>query len=160
MPWELDVGQPHIQGLSMISRVRHYHNLSKTRLVLEDYLDKYRFDGIGDYFGLGHEPLPEESAPSAPDGGSRGPRGSVDDGTEPISLVVPMYNERQNISYLRRTLLGFRERLGSQYRIHLVLVDDASTDDTWDSGHQELLRGCPTARWCDIPEIWVWRQHS
>ena len=40
MPWELDVGQPQIQGLSMVNRVRHYHNLSKTRLVLEDYLNK------------------------------------------------------------------------------------------------------------------------
>jgi len=132
MPWELDVGQPQIQGLSMVNRVRHYHNLSKTRLVLEDYLNKYRFDGIGDYFGLAHEPLPREVRPFHPPTDVAAPEVASPPDAQPISLVVPMFNERQNVSYLRRTLLGFRECLGSRYRSHFVLVDDASTDDTWD----------------------------
>jgi glycosyltransferase involved in cell wall biosynthesis len=49
----------------------------------------------------------------------------------PVSLVVPVYNEQQNITYLCRTLLAFRSRLAASYRIHLVIVDDASTDETW-----------------------------
>jgi polysaccharide deacetylase family protein (PEP-CTERM system associated) len=140
MPWELDVGQPHIQGLSLVSRVRHYHNLSKTRLVLEEYLDKYQFDGIGDYFGLSHEPLPREIRPvhPPPEVGARDVGASSE--AEPISLVVPMYNERQNVSYLRRTLLSFRARLASRYKIHFVLVDDASTDDTWDLVSKNFAR--------------------
>jgi polysaccharide deacetylase family protein (PEP-CTERM system associated) len=140
MPWELDVGQPHIQGLSMISRVRHYHNLSKTRLVLEEYLEKYQFDGIGDYFGLTHEPLPREvrSVHPPPEIATHDPGASPE--AEPISLIVPMYNERQNVSYLRRTLVGFRARLASRYKIHFVLVDDASTDDTWDLVSKNFAR--------------------
>jgi glycosyltransferase involved in cell wall biosynthesis len=42
-----------------------------------------------------------------------------------------VYNERQNITYLCRTLLAFRSRLAARYKIHFVIVDDCSTDDTW-----------------------------
>jgi polysaccharide deacetylase family protein (PEP-CTERM system associated) len=131
MPWELDVEQPKIHGLSALSRVRHYRNLSKTRLVLEEYLSLYRFEGIGDHFGLSHEPLPasRRKAPPAVETAAPGVVGSKD--LEEVSLVVPMYNERQNITFLRRTLAGFRARLSTRYRVHLVLVDDCSTDDTW-----------------------------
>jgi len=143
MPWELDVEQPHIQGISFVERVRHYRNLSKTRYVLEEYLAKYRFDGIADYFGLTHEPLPKRTptvhavaSPPLDEVGS-------DSQPEPVSLVVPLYNERQNITYLQRTLLAFRSRLAAVYHIHLVLVDDCSSDDTW-----ELL----TANFGGIPD--------
>jgi hypothetical protein len=131
MPWELDVGQPQIQGISLFNRVRHYRNLSKTRAVLEDYLGKYPFVGIADYFGLEHQPLALHERPARavaevvpieePSAGS----------TIPVSLVVPVYNERPNITYLCRTLLAFRSRLAARYRIHFVIVDDASTDETW-----------------------------
>jgi polysaccharide deacetylase family protein (PEP-CTERM system associated) len=132
MPWELDLGQPHIQGISLLNRIRHYRNLPKTRLVLEEYLTKYRFDGIADYFGLVHDPLPPHLRPVRTVAELPVEEPVGDEPILPVSLVVPMYNERQNITYLRRTLLGFRARLASRYRIHLVLVDDCSTDDTWD----------------------------
>jgi polysaccharide deacetylase family protein (PEP-CTERM system associated) len=131
MPWELDVGQPHIQGISMIDRVRHYRNLAKTRHVIEQYLNLYRFGGIADHLGVSHEPLPVAERPA--------PRISElithedvgDREAVPVSLVVPVYNESQNITYLCRTLVSFRARLAARYRIHLVIVDDCSTDDTW-----------------------------
>jgi polysaccharide deacetylase family protein (PEP-CTERM system associated) len=131
MPWELDVGQPQIQGISLFNRVRHYRNLSKTRELLEDYLEKYPFVGIADYFGLEHPPLAADERPAravAEVVPIEEPSGAA---AVPVSLVVPVYNERQNITYLSRTLLAFRARLAARYRIHFVIVDDASTDETW-----------------------------
>jgi hypothetical protein len=131
MPWELDEGQPHIQGLSALDRIRHYRNLSKTRHVIEQYLKKYAFGGIADHFGLSHEPIPEAERP-APRVAEVVPIEEPTGEVIPVSLVVPLYNERQNITYLSRTLLSFRSRLASRYRVHLVIVDDCSTDDTWE----------------------------
>ncbi len=130
MPWELDPGQPHIAGLSLMNTLRQYRNLAKTRWVFGQYLARYRFQGISDELALPHLPRPvEERPPPLPV--------SID---EPIpesgprreaTLVIPLFNEEMNISYLHRTLGGFRSRLSRRYRLHLVLVDDASTDNTW-----------------------------
>jgi polysaccharide deacetylase family protein (PEP-CTERM system associated) len=131
MPWELDEGQPHIQGISTIDRIRHYRNLSKTRHLMEQYLSRYPFSGVADHFGLSHEPLPESQRP-APRVAEVVPIEEEPDGHAlPVSLVVPVYNEAQNITYLCRTLLAFRARLAARYAIHLVIVDDCSTDDTY-----------------------------
>lgn len=130
MPWELDVGQPQISGLSVMSNLRQYRNLGKTRWVLEQYLSKYQFHGIADELGLPHEPLPVTAPPA------RVPEIDVDPMPASVprleaTLVVPIYNEEQNVRYLFRTLSKFRERLSGRYRLHLVLVDDHSTDNTW-----------------------------
>ena len=133
MPWELDVGQPHIQGLSMIRPCpplpQPVQDQARPRRLLGQV--PLRWDW-GLLWARLTRRCPRKRALCTRRRTSWPARSVSTAGTEPISLVVPMYNERQNISYLRRTLLGFRERLGSRYRIHLVLVDDASTDDTWD----------------------------
>jgi len=130
MPWELDVAQPHFSGLSLVSNLRQYRNLRKTRWVFQHYLSRYSFHSIGDELGIKHLPLPPEKRPPrlpevdtgpAPESGPRGE----------ATLVVPIFNEEQNVRYLFRTLGGFRSRLARHYRLHLVLVDDASTDGTW-----------------------------
>jgi polysaccharide deacetylase family protein (PEP-CTERM system associated) len=129
MPWELDETQPHISGLSLMSNVRQYRNLSRTRWLLAQYLTSYPFHGIADELSLVPEeverpaPAPalevmsEEAPPSRP--------------LEPVTLVVPIFNEDENIGYLRRSLEKFRSRLARRFRLHLILVDDASTDDTF-----------------------------
>jgi len=131
MPWELDPGQPHIAGLSLLSRIRQYRNLAKTRWVLEQYLAKYSFHGIADELKLKHTPIPcgerpvrtpevvAEFTPKAPDNRPE------------ATLVIPLYNEEQNVHYLYRSLKGFRTRLAKRYRLHLLLVDDGSSDNTW-----------------------------
>jgi hypothetical protein len=130
MPWELDDKQPHIQGITTLDRIRHYRNLSKTYHLMEQYLDRYSFCGIADHFGLSHDPLPESERP-APRVADVVPLEEAPDGDAlPVSLVVPVYNEAQNITYLCRTLLAFRARLAARYAIHFVIVDDCSTDDT------------------------------
>jgi polysaccharide deacetylase family protein (PEP-CTERM system associated) len=125
MPWELDSDQPQIQGISAFQRLRHYRNLGKARWVMEDYLSRHRFVGVADHLGVEHTPLPTQLKPSGDSSG----RSFVTSG-EPVTLVVPIYNEEKNVAYLRRTLREFRLRLAGRYRVHLLLVDDCSTDGT------------------------------
>lgn len=132
MPWELDPGQPHISGLSILSRVRQYRNLAKTRFVLEEYLKKYTFRGVADHLGLTHEPIPAAERPAPVPEVVAAPAPGIDIGpAREATLVIPLFNEEMNVGYLRRTLKGFRARLAQRYHLHLVLVDDASTDNTW-----------------------------
>lgn len=130
MPWELDVGQPHISGLSLMSSMRQYRNLEKTHWVLRQYLELYSFHSIGDQLGLAHPPLAADARPAPVVGVDEEPIPESGPRME-VSLVIPIFNEEQNVRYLFRTLGGFRARLSKRYRLHLVLVDDASTDGTW-----------------------------
>lgn len=125
MPWELDSDQPQIQGLSSLQRLRHYRNLGKARWVMSDYLSRHRFVGIADHLGLAYPPL-EPRAPLSPDASGR----TLVTSGEPVTLVIPIYNEEKNVAYLRRTLREFRARLAGRYRVHLMLVDDCSKDGT------------------------------
>ena len=106
MPWELDTDQPQIQGISALQRLRHYRNLGKARWVMEDYLGRHRFVGVADHLEVCHPPLEPEVKASGDSSG----RGFVTSG-EPVTLVVPIYNEEKNVAYLRRTLREFRLRL-------------------------------------------------
>ncbi len=45
-PWEIDPSQPRVQGLSALSKFRHYNNLDKTRGRLERLLHDFRFTAI------------------------------------------------------------------------------------------------------------------
>ncbi len=142
MPWEMDKHQPHVQGISRLNRIRHYRNLAKTRWVLVDYFGKYEFVGVSDWLGLPH--AAPEGAPARASVAPPGALAAPDPRAREVSLVVPMYDEEANIDYLRRTLLEFRKRLRDRYRIHLVLVDDASKDRTW-----ELLQ----ASFGELPDV-------
>jgi polysaccharide deacetylase family protein (PEP-CTERM system associated) len=126
MPWELDTEQPHIHGISRLQQIRHYRNLGKARWVLEDYLRQYRFVGIADFLGVAHpglEPTVGAVRPVA--------TAAVESTAQPVTLVVPLYNEETNVAYLRRTLEQLRVRVARRYRLHLVLVDDCSRDRTY-----------------------------
>lgn len=50
-PWEIDAGQPKIEGLSFKSRFRHYHNLEGTYAKLEKLCKDFRW-GRMDYIFL------------------------------------------------------------------------------------------------------------
>jgi len=140
-PWEFDREQPRITSLPMLSRIRHYRNLAKTRSVLEHYFRKYRFQPIGDYLGVrdGPEPARQERPARQPldaytqpiEVSSAESDGSATETKTAVSLVVPLFNEKQNIAYLKRTLLEFRKRLSGEYHVQFLLVDDGSDDGTW-----------------------------
>lgn len=48
-----------------------------------------------------------------------------------ISIIVPVYNETPVLSILFDELSQVLERLQSQYELQVLLVDDGSTDDSW-----------------------------
>jgi dolichol-phosphate mannosyltransferase len=50
---------------------------------------------------------------------------------ELISLVVPCYNESEVFPHLRQELASLADRIGSEYDVEIVLVDDGSKDATW-----------------------------
>jgi polysaccharide deacetylase family protein (PEP-CTERM system associated) len=140
MPWELDSEQPHIHGISRLQQIRHYRNLGKVRWVLEDYLQRYPFVGIADFLGVAHPGL-EPTVGAVP----RVTAAAVESTGEPVTLVVPLYNEETNVAYLRRTLEQLRARLVLRYRVHLVLVDDCSQDGTY-AALQEQFGSVPDCR--------------
>ncbi|HEY4439442.1 MAG TPA: glycosyltransferase family 2 protein [Candidatus Elarobacter sp.] len=50
-----------------------------------------------------------------------------------LSVVVPCYNESASIAQLYEKLVPVLDRLASEHSIELILVDDGSTDDTFDA---------------------------
>jgi len=63
----------------------------------------------------------------------------------PITIVVPCFNEEANLLHLRNTLRSVRQSLAENYQVHLILVDDQSTDHTWQS-LQRLFGAEPDCR--------------
>jgi dolichol-phosphate mannosyltransferase len=52
-------------------------------------------------------------------------------GTYDLSLVIPCYNEAEGVAQLRQQLALVLPRLQLHYRTQLVLIDDASVDETY-----------------------------
>ncbi|MGE3174348.1 MAG: glycosyltransferase [Planctomycetota bacterium] len=135
--WELDPEQPQITAASRWSSVRQYRNLGRTRWCLEQYLQRYRFESIAEHLGLPRVDAPgpraaphvDGATPSAPAAPSPPPQAAE---RTTVSLVVPMFNEEDNIQYLLRTLSTVATRAGDGLRLQLVLVDDCSRDRTWE----------------------------
>ncbi|MBK7973801.1 MAG: DUF3473 domain-containing protein [Deltaproteobacteria bacterium] len=148
MSWEMDKDQPEVRSLPRLNRIRHYRNLERMPEVLDYYLSHYEFQSIGDDLGI-------ERATQAP----RRERASgiIDLGTDaitpptvspdaqPVTLVIPLYNEDANVTYLHRTLLELRRKLGQKYRILFNLVDDGSSDSTW-TALEARFRNVPDCR--------------
>ena len=145
MPWELDRNQPKLSGLSKFTRIRHYRNLGKTRWVFDHYMRMFRFTSIQDYLGLPPQKL-LDIQPTASTQKSKSISLQSKKITKPVSLVIPLYNEEQNVGYLKRTLIDFRDRLAEHYQTHIILVDDGSSDNTW----QELENNFGTFPDCQL----------
>ncbi len=47
-----------------------------------------------------------------------------------ISLVIPVYNEEENISHLYSSLSSVLEKLGRSYEV--ILIDDGSSDNSYE----------------------------
>jgi len=61
-PWEVDPGQPRVEGLSAKSRFRQYVNLGRMEAKLERLLSCGRWDRIDRTFGVGSPGLVAEAA--------------------------------------------------------------------------------------------------
>ncbi|HXF95971.1 MAG TPA: DUF3473 domain-containing protein, partial [Gemmatimonadales bacterium] len=136
--WELDPDQPRITAASWLQHVRHYRNLDRVPDLLRHYLSRYRFSPVAEYLGLSTGAAragalaERDTAPAA--GGPAAlspPEVSGAGEAVPVTIVVPCYNEELIVPYLANTLESVARALAGRYRLHLVLVDDASRDGTW-----------------------------
>jgi polysaccharide deacetylase family protein (PEP-CTERM system associated) len=134
--WELDPDQPRINGVPLSQQVRQYRNLRKMPALLRHYLESYRFTSIAQYFALGeHSPAGAGAVDSI--AAVRSASGRLVQVPVPpaaqtaVTVVVPCYNEEQSLPYLANTLRSVVDQWAKQYRFHFLLVDDCSTDRTW-----------------------------
>ncbi|MEO6393618.1 MAG: glycosyltransferase [Pyrinomonadaceae bacterium] len=160
--WELDPEQPRISAASPVTRIRHYRKLDKMRWVLEDYLSTYQFVGAADYLGLTSEPRPvleleaghdEPVAIDLPAQVATPAARLTQTVLEPISIVIPCYNEELILPYLANTLRSVEEKLSKQYDLRFIFVDDCSSDNTWNS-LQENFGGHANCTLLRHPQNW------
>jgi polysaccharide deacetylase family protein (PEP-CTERM system associated) len=148
--WELDPDQPRISAADRLSRVRHYRNLDKMQWVLEDHLSKYQFGTVADRLNLEGRKVErregrverrgsrdERQAIQVSAASSAGPSSLVPDPStlDPVTIVIPCYNEEASLRYLARTLEKLEAELADRYVPQFILVDDRSTDSTWETMH-------------------------
>ena len=130
--WELDPEQPRVQAAGPLTRLRHYRNLGKLTGILRDYLAAAEFGSVADRLGL-ETPRLDAALPPATGRPAPPPRSpapiSIDRG-EPLTLVVPCYNEELVLPYLARTLDDLERRFAGRRDLRYVFVDDGSTDRT------------------------------
>lgn len=141
--WELDPDQPKIRAASTLQRIRHYRNLDRMPEIVGEYLDRYRFSSIADHLGVSTQlrgPLAAPAAPAFPV-----PILPARAGRQPVTVVVPCYNEERALPYLANTLSSVEQQLNNDYELRFIFVDDASVDGTWDT-LQRLFGRRPNCR--------------
>ncbi len=133
--WELDPDQPRLSIGGPLTRARHYRNLHRMEDRLGRLLAAYPFTSAADYLGL---PIDSDAVAFAA-------RERAECDTDrivvapvtaervPVSIVVPCFNEEDVLPYLARTLDRVAGALADCYDIRFILVDDGSTDRTWDA---------------------------
>jgi glycosyltransferase involved in cell wall biosynthesis len=52
---------------------------------------------------------------------------------QPVSIVVPCFNEQDGLPHLKEKLASARVLLRKHYSPHFILIDDGSTDGTWNA---------------------------
>ncbi len=145
--WELDPDQPRIAAAPFREKIRQYRNLKKMGDIVRYYMGKYRFTGIADYLGI---PAAQADVnPSAePHEGTvslHGKHDPADEGSTarvPVTVVVPCFNEELILPYLSNTLLNVDSKLGRDYGLRYLFVDDGSVDGTWQA-LQKIFGGRP-----------------
>jgi len=147
--WELDPDQPRLAVGSWLTRKRHYRNLDKMEHRLADLLTRHRFTSVADYLNIDTytlfvplAPVPEADGevtvfPVQRNADTPFPR-RYEQPTIPISIVVPLFNENESIRFLWNTLDHVRKQLADKYDVTFLLIDDGSTDDTWNLLQQQF----------------------
>jgi polysaccharide deacetylase family protein (PEP-CTERM system associated) len=141
--WELDPDQPRLATAGYFTRKRQYRNLEKMEARLGEYLTRYRFVGVADYLKIPNAPADDVVSITETPPPSRGITDSqlppLEPGTSnatgvrtPVTIVVPLYNEELLVPYMAKTLEQLAKHLQKRYAVKFSLVDDGSTDRTWD----------------------------
>ena len=130
--WELDPEQPRISAASNYNRIRHYRKLDKMEWIIKEILRKYEFTNAAEYLGVedelritNYELRGEESALEI-----QNPKSKIQN---PITIVIPCYNEQETLPYLSNTLRGLEKDLAEHnYLTSFIFVDDRSKDATFE----------------------------
>lgn len=138
--WELDPDQPRLAIGGPLTRMRHYRNLHRMADRLGNLLATYRFTTAADALGLevdsdtvSLDAMPAWSKHDSDRIDSPFAETSRTSDRKPVSVVVPCFNEEDVLPYLAKTLHRVGQALGARYDVRFILVDDASTDRTWDA---------------------------
>lgn len=130
--WELDPEQPRISAASSYNRIRHYRKLDKMEWIIRENLKKYDCVSVADHLGLLRETAPERAAAAIEVNTSAAvlPQHHL---AQPVSIVIPCYNECEALPYLANTLRSVERTLSDAgYDPTIIFVDDRSTDNTPD----------------------------
>lgn len=136
--WELDPEQPRISAASNYNRIRHYRKLDKMEWILKENLGLYQFTSAADFLGLKQEQYVSE-APALTVSQPLEVERRKAKRRQPVSVVIPCYNEEETLPYLSNTLRSVEQTLSdSGYKTDFIFVDDRSKDATFDK-LQELF---------------------
>lgn len=133
--WELDPDAPPITGAGAIAAWRHRVNLGRLPRQLDRMLRRWRFQSIADHLGI----APHHVGPRPPHYEPEPEPAPVDAepvATVPVTVVVPVHNEQGGIDYLLRAMAKAAQVLAPRHELRLLVVDDGSTDGTWDELEQ------------------------
>lgn len=149
-PWEIDFEQPRLKA-RWRNRIRHYTNLDRTEGRLRDLLSTFRFSTVAE--ALDGFPLRSYTVQQNPaDRGALVPqresisfygRRSPRLDSRKISLVIPVYNESENLRSLCQELDHALSPLAVE--AEWIFVDDGSTDGSMQE-LQSLKRDYPFVR--------------
>ncbi len=129
--WELDADQPRISAAGAISKMRHYRNLARVEPLLRDLVTP-DFGPVADFLGLDRCAAKPEEAAAVPAISVPAEPSARAGSRTPVTIVVPCFNEQSSIPYLANTLASVAEALSRTCEPHFILVDDCSTDETWE----------------------------
>lgn len=152
--WELDEALPRIATADALRQLRQYRNVTAMAPLLEVFFSRYRFTSLAAFQRLTAPPAPSSDCqPEVTGARHRVPQlesfSADDEGepeavsttvAEPLSVIVPCFNEADVLVYLQSALTELRRTLRKQYEISFILVDDCSSDDTWVLMQQRFAR--------------------
>jgi polysaccharide deacetylase family protein (PEP-CTERM system associated) len=131
--WDLDPEQPRIQTGSILRDLRHYRNGDRIVRLLQHLFDTYRFNSIAGFLdrcqqikAVSPETTTSHATPTLDVQFTPQPR------RLPVSIIIPCFNEEDSIGYLSRSLEGLKAELEPLYDVQFILVDDGSSDATWE----------------------------
>lgn len=134
--WELDPDQPRISAASNYNRVRHYRKLDKMEWILRENLELYDCVSVAKHLGLVEEVSApkKEAAIEVTSSNAAAPQSAP---TEPVTIVIPCFNEEEALPYLANTLRSVETTLkGRGYEAQFIFVDDRSSDHTFEKLHE------------------------
>ena len=141
--WEMDPSLPHITAAGALTQLRQHRNVGAMPQRIRDHLSSYRFTSIARHLGLEQEALPD--AGTVPPE-RRSEPAARQASREPVTVVIPCFNEEIVLPYLANTLEEVRGNLDCSYELRFVFVDDGSTDETW----AQLQRIFGSRRDCEL----------